>query len=130
MKNKNLDKIIYKNIGQDISYPLYSKYVGTDVYRKLENKYLKNMPVDDHCTKYEIYDNGNAVTGYIRLFILNKETNYIKIINNIFIEIDRNNDFIYIDRDNIRNELYLIQLLESEEIKKSIYSYIDNISGY
>lgn len=36
MKNKNLDKIIYKNIGQDISYPLYSKYVGTDVYRKLE----------------------------------------------------------------------------------------------
>lgn len=48
----------------------------------------------------------------------------------IFIEIDRNNNFIYIDRDNIRNELYLIQLLESEEIKKSIYSYIDNISGY
>lgn len=73
---------------------------------------------------------GNAVTGYIRLFILNKETNHIIIINNIFIEIDRNNDFIYIDRDNIRNELYLIQLLESEEIKKSIYSYIDNISGY
>lgn len=54
------------------------------------------------------------------------EDNY----KDIFIEIDRNNDFIYIDRDNIRNELYLIQLLESEEIKKSIYSYIDSISGY
>lgn len=45
---------------------------------------------------------------------------YRDIINDIFIEIDRNNNFIYIDRDNIRNELYLIQLLESEEIKKSI----------
>lgn len=52
MKNKNLDKIIYKNIGQDISYPLYSKYVGTDVYRKLEKKYLKNMPVDDYYWYY------------------------------------------------------------------------------
>ena len=75
-------------------------------------------------------ENMKLISRYIRLFILNKETNYIKIINDIFIEIDRNNDFIYIDRDNIRNELYLIQLLESEEIKKSIYSYIDNISGY
>lgn len=52
MKNKNLDKIIYKNIGQDISYPLYSKYVGTDVYRKLEKKYLKNMSVDDYYWYY------------------------------------------------------------------------------
>ena len=96
------------------------------IYRDI----MYDMFIDDHCTKYEIYDSGNSVTGYIRLFILNKETNYIRIINDIFIEIDRNNDFIYIDRDNIRNELYLIQLLESEEIKKSIYSYIDNISGY
>lgn len=96
------------------------------IYRDI----MYDIFIDDHCTKYEIYDSGNSITGYIRLFILNKETNYIKIINDIFIEIDRNNDFIYIDRDNIRNELYLIQLLESEEIKKSIYSYIDNISGY
>ena len=86
--------------------------------------------IDDHCIRYEIYDSGNAVTGYIRLFILNKETNHIRIINNIFIEIDRNNNFIYIDRDNIRDELYLVQLLELNEIKKSIYNYIDNISGY
>ena len=55
MKNKNLDKIIYKNIGQDISYPLYSKYVGTDVYRKLEKKYLKNMPVEIIITIIYIY---------------------------------------------------------------------------
>lgn len=96
------------------------------IYRDI----MYDIFIDDHCRKYEIYDSGNAVTGYIRLFILNKETNYIKIINDIYVEIDRNNDFIYIDRDNIKNELYLIQLLESEEIKKSIYSYIDNISGY
>ena len=96
------------------------------IYRDI----MYDIFIDDHCTKYEIYNSVNAVTRYIRLFILNKETNYIKIINDIFIEIDRNNDFIYIDRDNIRNELYLIQLLESEEIKKSIYSYIDNILGY
>lgn len=96
------------------------------IYRDI----MYDIFIDDHCTKYEIYNSGNSITGYIRLFILNKETNHIKIINDIFIEIDRNNDFIYIDRDNIRNELYLIQLLESEEIKKSIYSYIDNISGY
>lgn len=96
------------------------------IYRDI----MYDMFIDDHCTKYEIYNSGNSITGYIRLFILNKETNHIRIINDIFIEIDRNNDFIYVDRDNIRNELYLIQLLESEEIKKSIYSYIDNISGY
>lgn len=96
------------------------------IYRDI----MYDIFIDDHCTKYEIYNSGNSITGYIRLFILNKKTNHIKIINDIFIEIDRNNDFIYIDRDNIRNELYLIQLLESEEIKKSIYSYIDNISGY
>ena len=75
-------------------------------------------------------ENIKLISRYIRLFILNKETNYIKIINDIFIEIDHNNDFIYVDQDNIRNELYFIQLLESEEIKKSIYNYIDNISGY
>lgn len=106
-----------------------SLYIDNDIKLIYKDSMYKIF-VDNHCTKYEIYDSGNAVTGYIRLFILNKETNYIKIINDIFIEIDRNNDFIYIDRDNIRNELYLIQLLESEEIKKSIYSYIDNISGY
>ena len=62
------------------------------IYRDI----MYDMFIDDHCTKYEIYDSGNSVTGYIRLFILNKETNYIRIINDIFIEIDRNNDFIYI----------------------------------
>lgn len=86
--------------------------------------------IDDHCTRYEIYDSGNAVTGYIRLFILNKVTNYIKILNDVFIEIDRNNNFIYIDRDNIKDELYLVHLLELDEVKKYIYNYIDNISGY
>lgn len=108
MKSLNFDKNM-KLIYRDIMYDIF---------------------IDDHCTKYEIYNSGNSITGYIRLFILNKETNYIRIINDIFIEIDRNNDFIYINRDNIRNEDHLIQLLESEEIKKSIYSYIDNISGY
>lgn len=52
MKNKNLDKIIYKNIGQDLPYFLYSKYVNTDIYRKLEKIYLKNMPVDDYYWYY------------------------------------------------------------------------------
>lgn len=52
MKNKNLDKIIYKNIGQDISYSLYSKYVSTDVYRKLKMKYLKNMFIDNYYWYY------------------------------------------------------------------------------
>lgn len=96
------------------------------IYRDI----MYDMFIDDHCTKYEIYNSRNTIIGYIRLFILDKKTNYIKIINDIFIEIDRNNNYIYIDQDNIRSELYLIQLLESEEIKKSIYSYIDNISGY
>ena len=106
-----------------------SLYIDDDmklIYRDI----MYDIFIDDHCTKYEIYDSGNAVTGYIRLFILNKEMNHVRIINDIFIEIDRNNSFIYIDRDNIRNESYLIQLLESEEIKKSIYSYTDNIAGY
>lgn len=56
MKNLNFDenmKLIYR----DIMYDMF---------------------IDDHCTKYEIYNNGNSVTGYIRLFILNKETNYIR----------------------------------------------------
>lgn len=96
------------------------------IYRDI----MYDIFIDDHCTKYEIYDSGNAVTGYLRLFILDKTINYIKIINDVFIEIDRSNSFLHIDLDNIRNESYLIQLLESEEIKKSIYSYIDNISGY
>lgn len=88
---------------------------------KLSEVIMKSLNFDE---------NMKLISRYIRLFILNKETNHIRIINDIFIEVNRNNDFIYIDRDNIRNELYLIQLLESEEIKKSIYSYIDNISGY
>lgn len=112
------NEVIMKSLNFDENMKLIYRDIMYDIF------------VYDHCTKYEIYDSGNTVTGYICLFILNKETNHIKIINNIFIEIDRNNDFIYVDRDNIRNELYLIQLLESEEIKKSIYSYIDNISGY
>lgn len=106
-----------------------SLYIDDDI-KLIYRDSMYKIFVDDHCTKYEIYNGGNSVTGYIRLFILNKTTEYIKIINDVFIEIDRNNDFIYIDRDNIRNEDHLIQLLESEEIKKSIYSYIDNISGY
>ena len=108
MKSLNFDenmKLIYR----DIMYDIFT---------------------DDHCTKYEIYNSGNAVTGYIRLFILNKETNHIKIINDIFIEIDPNNDFIYIDRDNIRNEYHLIQLLESEEVKETVYNYINQEAGY
>lgn len=113
-----LNEVIMKSLNFDENMKLIYRDIMYDIF------------IDDHCTKYEIYDNGNSVTGYIRLFILNKETNYIRIINDIFIEVDRNNNFIYVDRDNIRNELYLIQLLESEEIKKSIYSYIDNISGY
>ena len=112
------NEVIMKSLNFDENMKLIYRDIMYDIF------------IDDHCTKYEIYNSGNTVTGYIRLFILNKETNYIKIINNIFIEIDRSNDFIYIDRDNIRNELYLIQLLESEEIKKSIYSYIDNMAGY
>lgn len=89
-----------------------------------------NIFIDDHCTRYEIYDNGNVVTGYIRLFMLNKVTNYIKIFNDIYIEVDRNDPDMYIDQDNIKNELYLIQLLKSEEVKKSIHNYINNMAGY
>ena len=96
------------------------------IYRDI----MYDIFIDDHCTKYEIYDSGNAVTGYIRLFILNKETNHIKIFNDIHIKVNRNDPDMCITKDNVKNELYLIQLLESEEIKKSIYSYIDNISGY
>jgi len=96
------------------------------IYRDI----MYDMFIDDHCTKYEIYNSGNSVTGYIRLFILNKTTEYIKIINDIFIEVDRNNDFIYIDRDNIRNEPHLVQLLELEAVKRSIYNYINNEAGY
>lgn len=106
-----------------------SLYIDDDIkliYRDIMYKIF----IDDHCTKYEIYDNGNAVTGYIRLFVLNKETNHIRIINNIFIEIDRSNDFIYIDRDNIRNEDHLIQLLESEKVKEAVYDYINQEAGY
>lgn len=52
MKNKRLDKFIYKNIGQDLPYFLYSKYVSTNAYNKLIDKYLKNMPVDDYYWYY------------------------------------------------------------------------------
>lgn len=106
-----------------------SLYIDNDIKLIYKDSMYKIF-VDDHCTKYEIYDGGNSITGYLRLFILDKAINYIKIINDVFVEIDRSNSFLHIDLDNIRNELYLIQLLESEEIKKSIYSYIDNITGY
>lgn len=106
-----------------------SLYIDNDIKLIYKDSMYKIF-VDDHYTKYEMYDGGNSITGYLRLFILDKAINYIKIINDVFVEIDRSNSFLHIDLDNIRNELYLIQLLESEEIKKSIYSYIDNISGY
>jgi len=106
-----------------------SLYIDNDI-KLIYHDSIYKIFVDDHYTKYEIYDSGNAITGYIRLFILNKETNHIRIINDIFIEIDRNNDFIYIDRDNIRNEYHLIQLLESEEVKETVYDYINQKAGY
>lgn len=106
-----------------------SLYIDDDIKLIYKDSMYKIF-IDDHYTKYEMYDGGNSITGYLRLFILDKAINYIKIINDIFVEIDRSNSFLHIDRDNIRNELYLIQLLESEEIKKSIYSYINNIAGY
>lgn len=52
MKNKKLDKIIYKNIGQDLPYYLYSKYLVTDAYHKLEMKYSKNIPIDEYYWYY------------------------------------------------------------------------------
>lgn len=106
-----------------------SLYIDDDIKLVYKDSMYKIF-IDDHCTKYEIYNSGNAITGYIRLFILNKETNHIRIINDIFIEVNRNNDFIYIDRDNIRNESYLVQLLELETVKRSIYNYINNEAGY
>ena len=106
-----------------------SLYIDDDIKLIYKDSMYKIF-VDDHCTKYEIYDSGNAVTGYIRLFILNKETNHIKIINDIHTKVNRNDPDMCITKDNVKNELYLIQLLEFEEIKKSIYSYIDNITGY
>ena len=106
-----------------------SLYIDNDI-KLIYRDFMYKIFIDDHYTKYEMYDGGNSVTGYIRLFILNKETNHIRIINNVFIEIDRNNNFIYIDRDNIRNEDHLIQLLESEEIKEAVYDYINQEAGY
>lgn len=106
-----------------------SLYIDDDI-KLIYRDSMYKIFVDDHCTKYEIYDGGNSVTGYIRLFVLNKTIEYIKIINNVFIEIDRNNNFIYIDRDNIRNEDHLIQLLESEEVKEAVYDYINQEAGY
>lgn len=52
MKNKRLNKLIHENIGQDINYSLYLKYINTDVYYKLKKKYLKNMPIDDYYLYY------------------------------------------------------------------------------
>lgn len=106
-----------------------SLYIDDDI-KLIYRDSMYKIFVDDHCTKYEIYDSGNSVTGYIRFFILNKTIEYIKIINDIFIEIDRNNNFIYIDRDNIRNEDHLIQLLESEEVKETVFNYINQEAGY
>lgn len=47
-----------------------SLYIDDDIKLIYKNSMYKIF-VDDHCTKYEIYDSGNSVTGYIRLFILN-----------------------------------------------------------
>lgn len=104
-------------------------YIDDDI-KLIYHDSMYKIFIDDHYTKYEMYDGGNSITGYLRLFILDKATEYIKIINDIFIEIDRNNDFIYIDRDNIRNEDHLIQLLESEEVKETVYDYINQKAGY
>ena len=52
MKNKTLNKIIHKNIGQDLPYFLYSKYVSTNIYNKLMDKYLKNMSVEEYYWYY------------------------------------------------------------------------------
>jgi hypothetical protein len=106
-----------------------SLYIDDDI-KLIYRDSMYKIFVDDHCAKYEIYDSGNSVTGYIRLFVLNKTIEYIKIINDVFIEIDRNNNFIYIDRDNIRNEDHLIQLLEYEEVKEAVYDYINQEAGY
>ena len=53
IKNKELinclrEHIVFVNEGCGE----YSAYVGTDIYRKLEKKYLKNMPVDDYYWYY------------------------------------------------------------------------------
>ena len=85
--------------------------------------------VDDHCTKYEIYDGGNAITGYIRLFILNKTTEYINIINDIFIEADRNMNSLYIDKDNIK-EIDIVKLLNYDIVKEFIFDYLTETAGY
>lgn len=106
-----------------------SLYIDDDI-KLIYRDSMYKIFVDDHCTKYEIYDGGNSVTGYIRLFVLNKTIEYIKIINNVFVEINRNDNFIYIDQDNIKNEEHLIQLLEFEEVKEAIYDYINNEAGY
>lgn len=106
-----------------------SLYIDDDIKLIYKDSMYKIF-IDDHYTKYEMYDGGNSITGYLRLFILDKAINYIKIINDIFVEIDRSNSFLHIDLDNIRNELYLIQLLESEEIKETVYDYINQKAGY
>lgn len=106
-----------------------SLYIDDDI-KLIYRDPMYKIFIDDHYTKYEIYDGGNSVTGYIRLFILNKTIEYIKIINDVFVEINRNDNFIYIDQDNIKNEEHLIQLLEFEEVKEAIYDYINNEAGY
>lgn len=48
-----------------------SLYIDDDI-KLIYRDSMYKIFVDDHCTKYEIYDGGNSVTGYIRLFVLNK----------------------------------------------------------
>lgn len=73
--------------------------------------------VDDHCTKYEIYDGGNAITGYIRLFILNKTTEYINIINDIFIE--------FSDGQQLENVSAYSLLLTQKSLEQCSWYFID-----
>lgn len=106
-----------------------SLYIDDDI-KLIYHGPMYKIFIDDHCTEYEIYDSGNSVTGYIRLFILNKAVDHINVLNNVFVEIDRINSFIHIDRDNMKDNIYLTQLLESEEVKEVIYSYFDESAGY
>lgn len=64
--------------------------------------------------------------------IINKDNKYEKyysINNNNGYDILKKH-FIYVYRDNIKNEDHLIQLLESEEVKETVYDYINQEAGY
>ena len=105
-----------------------SLYIDED-FKLIYRDPMYKIFIDDHCTKYEMYDSGNAITGYIRLFILNKTTEYINIINDIFIEADRNMDSLYIDKDNIK-KADIVKLLNYDVVKESIFNYLNETAGY